>query len=193
MTAVPPRSIAMLPHRLLPVVALLLPLLCASLCAPDPCEGLEGPFSAVLGTGVSSLAPLTDGDVVAFTRGIQGGTHVDGAVEVEHISFPTDPVADVALLPTVSFTLRNDQDTLVGGYQDLPRPFVATDDTGQTGRRVGEQVQFFEDGSTLVGQTLRLSVEVKDICGHTVADAHTIVIADDGSGGGFGSTNGGGG
>ena len=70
-------------------------------------------------------------------------------------------------------TLRNDQDTLVGGYQDLPRPFVATDDTGQTGRRVGEQVQFFEDGSTLVGQTLRLSVEVKDICGHTVADAHT--------------------
>jgi hypothetical protein len=168
--------------RVLLLTLATLPVLGASICEPDPCEGLAGPFSAVVGTGSSTLVPLTDGDVVLYVRGIQGGTHVEGAVQVDNIFFPTDELAAVELLPTMSFTLHNDADVLVGGYEGQPRSFTATTDGGGTGVRLGEQVIFFEDASAFVGQTLRLSAEVTDICGHTVGDEHLITIGDPGGG-----------
>jgi len=158
----------------------MLPVLGASVCEPDPCEGLAGPFSAVVGTGTATLLPLNDGDVVVYARGIQGGTHVDGAVQIDNLFFPKDELAPVEQLPTMSFTLHNDADVLVGGYEGQPRSFTAVDD--DTGLRLGEQVIFFEDASVFVGQTLRLSAEVTDICGHTVGDEHLITIADPGGG-----------
>lgn len=161
------------------VVALALPVL-SGLVACDPCADVEGPFAAELGTGLDAFAPLEDGASLPYVRGLQGGTHVDGSVRVEGLYLPPAGETRVEELCLVSFTLH-DGDTRVGGFDAAPRPFAIVDAAARVGDHVGEPVVFFEDASAWVGATLRLLVEVKDRCGHAVADERQILIRDAGT------------
>jgi hypothetical protein len=160
------------------VVAFALPVLCG-LVACDPCADVDGPFSAELGTGLDTFAPLTDGATVPYVRGVQGGTHVDGSVRIEGLYLPPPDENRVEELCRVSFTLH-DGDTRVGGFDPSPRPLTIVDAERRTGEHVGALVVFFEDASVWVGATLRLLVEVEDRCGHVVADERQVVIGDAG-------------
>lgn len=161
------------------VVALTLPLL-SGLVACDPCADVEGPFSAELGTGLDAFAPLADGASVPYVRGLQGGTHVEGSVRVAGLYLPPADETRVEELCLVSFTLH-DGDTRVGGFDASPRPFDIVDAASREGEHIGEPVVFFEDASAFVGATLRLLVEVKDRCGHAVADERQVIIRDAGT------------
>lgn len=148
--------------------------------ACDPCEGLEGPVSAELGTGFldtfTSLA--VDGASLPYVRGLQGGTHVDGAVRVTGLYVP--PEADTRLEEQPLTTLSlHDGETLVGGFSSQPRTFFQ-DDAGVSAVHA-EPVIFFEDASIWVGTTLRFFVEVEDRCQQRVTDERSITIRDAGN------------
>lgn len=146
--------------------------------ACDPCADVSGPFSAELGTGTSTFEPLVDGASLPYVRGLQGGTHVDGAVRVRGLYLPPVDEVRVEELVQVAFSTF-DGDSLIGGFTASPRTFVV--DADGAGVHSSEPVIFFEDASAFVGKSLRLLVDVQDRCGHAVSDEATIVLRDAGT------------
>lgn len=145
-------------------------------CEPDPCEDFVSDGATVeVGTGQLAFAPLADGAAVPYVRGIQGGTHVEGALRTSGLFAPADPFEHEAQLPTVSFTLHDDGGAMVGGYQELPRALTPTDDHLEL---VADPVIFFEDASALVGATLQLRARVTDVCGNRADDDGALVLTD---------------
>ncbi|OGQ20255.1 MAG: hypothetical protein A2138_24040 [Deltaproteobacteria bacterium RBG_16_71_12] len=149
------------------------PLLAAG-CAPNPCEGTTGASAVDVGTGHDEFAALHDGDTVPYVRGIQGGTHVEGALRATGLHAPKDPFAHAEELPTVSMLLRDDDGAMIGGYRQQPR---ALSHTGDAAVLLGELVIFFEDAAARVGATLTLAADVTDVCGASAADERAFVLA----------------
>ena len=48
----------------------------------------DGPPAVELGTGLTTFAPLTDGDRVTIIMGPQGGYHVWGAARTANLAMP---------------------------------------------------------------------------------------------------------
>jgi hypothetical protein len=153
-------------------------LLCmGTLCEPPPdCATYEGPYSVEVGMGVDSFRSLEDDEIVDSTFGSQGGSHLDGAARTENLFIPADLFAREDRMPRVTFqTLHGDE--LVGGYEDLPRPFVRD---GTMGELLADPVIFMTDASLFWGQTLLLSIDVTDMCGHTAHDERRVILRDPG-------------
>ncbi len=146
-------------------------------CEPDPCVHAGSTATLEVGTGHEAFTPLTNGDSAPYVRGIQGGTHVDGALRARGLTMPDDPQAHPDRLPVVSFTVHDDAGALVGGYRDEPRAFAAIDGADDVDVLLGELVIFLEDAAARVGHTLRLRGQVADQCGAVADDARTFVLA----------------
>ncbi len=153
---------------------LLAALLLSSGCAPNPCEGRTGAGGVDVGTGHDEFAALHDGDTVPYVRGIQGGTHVEGALRATGLHAPKDPFAHADELPTVSMLLRDESGVLIGGYRQQPRALSHAVDAAVL---LGELVIFFEDAAARVGATLTLAADVTDVCGASAADERAFVLA----------------
>lgn len=143
-------------------------------CEPDPCLHATGDATLEVGTGQQAFAPLHDGDAVPYVRGLQGGTHVEGALRARELVVPADPALHEEQLPAVSFTVHDDAGTMIGGYQELPRIFALAGDELEL---VGELVIFLEDAAGRVGHTLELRATVSDQCGASASDARRFVLA----------------
>lgn len=143
-------------------------------CEPDLCLYEDGVAALELGTGQQSFAPLHDGDSVPYVRGIQGGTHLEGALRASGLAQPAEPALHAEQLPTISFTLHDEVGSEIGGYHELPRAFAGASDELEL---LGELVIFAEDASSRVGHTLALRATVRDQCGASATDGASFVLA----------------
>lgn len=162
-----------------PLAALLLvvPALAGAAC--DPCSDGDVPVSAEVGTvdAAGAFAALDEGQGLPYVRGIQGGTHLDGAVRVQGLHIPDDPFTQAAELPTLSLTLSDEAGDRVGGFVGEPQPFTPIGEAAEMrGERVGLQVRFDGDGADFVDAVLLLDAEVIDVCGRSAADSRHIRV-----------------
>lgn len=157
---------------------LTLPTLILAGCDPEPetpCErAAEVTGSATVGTGATAWEDVTDGDVVEFVRGPQGGLHVYGSLAVTGIvQGKTDELSDPDN-PAVTYEVV-EAGTVVGGYQGLPRHFTEESDGSMA--FVGDLlVLYTQDPADMEGVTVDLRAEVEDTCGRTVSDTRSVSL-----------------
>ena len=145
--------------------------------ACDPCDAIDKEASLELGTGSNVYIPIEEGQSLAYVRGIQGGSHLEAALRIENLYFPEDAFLAEDKLPRVSLTLHDENDELVGGYQDEPRSFV--DIAPGRGQLLGEEARFVTDGADFIGATLRMAAGVTDMCGNSASAERRVVVTGD--------------
>jgi hypothetical protein len=168
----------------------------AAACPVDPCA-VDDDARVELGHGASAFAAFSDGAPLPYTRGPQGGTHLDAALRIHGLLFASsaetpDDARDEQDLPVVDLQAWDDE-TPVAGFTDfsmLFSPIEPDDDdgnvddvddvgeVGEVGEVVGVPVIFVEDASTQVGATFVLRAHVRDRCSHEASAALSFVLVE---------------
>lgn len=162
----------MRPPRLLPLVLLS--------CGADPaCDEVAGLDPALtVGTGIETFEPLTPGGTIELDRGFQGGIHLWAALRTVGLAQEDGHRSG---LPVV--TLRTlDGDTPIGGFTRVSTAFRDLGDGVL--EAVAVQAVFDDpDRASVVGRTVTLHAEVRDLCRTAVeADVSVEVVDTDDTG-----------
>lgn len=147
-------------------------------CAKEPED--SGPCGAgaadaylEVGTGNTAFEAVSDGQVVPYVQGPQGGWHVWGSLRMGGL-IPGDP-EDVSNAdnPLVTFHVQVDGAD-VGGFDVLPRGFAPNGDGYE---RVGDTLILqITDSAELEGSAAVLTAVVTDACGATVEDERSVSL-----------------
>lgn len=138
-----------------------------------PCSGGAADAYVEVGTGNTVFEAVTDGQVVPYVQGPQGGWHVWGSLRMGGL-IPGDP-EDVSSTdnPIVTFKVQVDGAD-VGGFDALPRGFSPSGDAFE---RVGDTLILqITESAQLEGSAAVLTATVTDTCGTTVEDARSVAL-----------------
>lgn len=149
-------------------------------CPVDPCAGVEDAV-VELGHGVATFEPVADGDALPYTRGLQGGTHIDAGLRIRGLLFA--PTSDEAIveddLVVVDLQVFDDAGP-VAGFTDFAMLFSPTEGSDDIGEVVGVPVIFVQDASALVGGTFELRARVRDRCQHEATATLSFMLVEPG-------------
>lgn len=125
-----------------------------------------------------AFTAIDDGDSLHYVRGIQGGTHLDGALRIHGFALGDEDAAPHELPQVEWRTLEEGE--VIGGFAARPLVFTSTRASANTGEVAGVFIIFFEDASVHIGKTLSLFARVADRCGAEASASRTFVLAESG-------------
>ncbi len=137
-----------------------------------PTEGI----SIELGTGESGFESLTDADEIEITAGLQGGYHFIGHARAEGI-MPGAQALPPEQNPVTHFRLfRADGVELTGSECSYPRAYVDSDEGGYELPYGQLLVISRSEGMALIGEQVRITVEVLDGEGNYASDERELMV-----------------
>jgi hypothetical protein len=144
---------------------------------PDaaPCV-VTGTPEVLLGTGPEDgmgYLPMTDGQMVTLTFGVQQGFHVWTNIRARNVCFHNLKIKRTATLVVNNQLFSNSQDQLT--LVPASDPMLAAQGWGELPDSRPTFMCPNITGMNLPGQMVRLDVSIEDEQGHTAADHHTVI------------------
>jgi hypothetical protein len=142
---------------------------------PPPCV-VSGDPEVTLGTGPEDgmgYLPMTDGQTVSLTFGVQNGFHVWTNVRARNMCFAGIKVKRTATLVATGQLFSNSQDQLT--LVPATDPQLAAQGWGELPDSRPTFMCPNQTGMDLPGQMVRMDVTVTDSKGHVATDHHVII------------------